>query len=118
MSGFASDQVGDIVAMLKTVITAFAAAALASPALAQDFEFDYHKDELSNARAADAMYDRLADRVESYCTTPGRKALTARAQEEACIRTLMDDAVDAFDDPRMDRLSARRNGARDFARDY
>ncbi len=104
--------------MLKSVIAAFAASAVAFPALAQDFEFDYSKDELSNARSANAMYDRLSSSVRGYCTTPGRKPLTARAQERACIDALMEEAVDAFDDPRMDRLSARRAGARDYVRGY
>ena len=96
--------------MRNTVITAAAVFAIAAtPAFAEDFSFKYQEHELSTRGGAKALMKRLENRVESYCTTSGRKSLTQRAYEEDCVEETLEDAVEKIGDPNVDEAFAQSN---------
>ncbi len=100
--------------MLKPAITVIALA-IAAPAYADDFSFNFKYHELETAGAAEALFKRLESRVEGYCMSSGRKPLTQRAIEEECVEDVLTKAVAQINDPRLNRIFARKSGAADFA---
>jgi len=100
--------------MIKTTAASIAFA-IAAPAYAGDFDFDYKRHELETAVAAEAMFKRLESRIESYCTSPGRRPLTQIAVEKSCMDDLLSEVVEQIDDPRLYRVYARKTGATDYA---
>ena len=77
------------------IAAAFITAAAAAPAFAQsEFTFKYQEHELATAGGQKALMNRLEDRIEAFCTTTGRKSLTAVAAEEDCVDETMEDVLE------------------------
>ena len=102
--------------MFKSTITALSAAAfIITPAAAEDFSFKYQSHELDTAAAAQTLYSRLVDRVESFCTTSGSRPISMKIAEADCVSQTLDEAVSGINHPRLDRLLAQTNGAGSYA---
>lgn len=93
---------------MKHLVIAAAAAMLATPALAADFEFSFSK-----AAPTQQTYQNLESAAERHCFTRGHKPLFQRRMEQRCYDAVMDEVVNSIGDQKLASLhDAAKRGDR------
>lgn len=100
--------------MLKSTTLAILIVMTATPAMARDFTFKYSAEDLNSSRGIEKTFARLEAKVEAYCTSPGRRSLSAKIAEKTCMDKAMAIAVKEIDHPRLSKIYAAKSGDRSF----
>lgn len=104
---------------LKTVFISVSALAglmvMTAPASADELVFKYKRYELETAAGAEALYHRLERRASSTCSDWGPRPIQKKIAEKKCTASMISQAVDRIDHPRLNEMHARAGGAERLA---
>lgn len=97
---------------MKTIAAIFTAAAIATPAFADNVEFSYSKSDLATSSAIASLYERIVDKADRACNSGVASSVEERRISDECAAGLTAQLVDKVDSAQLTALHEKRRSER------